>query len=101
MTSTNEMKLLNTRNLKILTGKIRPFTQKSSKFLAGQQNDANFTDEKSSNETMHKILHLGGDDIIVPEMSHDGNRKESLNSRGGKCNLKPNHNPSYSEDFRY
>ena len=95
------MKLLNTRKLKILTGRIRLFTEKPSNFLAGQQNDANFTDKKSSNENDAQDSPFRRVDIIVPEMSHNENRIESLNPRGGKGNLKSNHNPNYSKDFRY
>ena len=42
-----------------------------------------------------------GDDIIVPEISENDARNESLSPRGGKYNLWPNPNPNYSEDFRY
>ena len=42
-----------------------------------------------------------GDDIIVPEISENDARNESLSPRGGKYNLRPNPNPNYSEDFRY
>ena len=42
-----------------------------------------------------------GDDIIVPKMSQDDTRNESLSPRGGKYNLRPNPNPNHSEDFRY
>ena len=42
-----------------------------------------------------------GDDIIVPEISENEARNESLSPRGGKYNLRPNPNPNYSEDFRY
>ena len=41
------------------------------------------------------------DDIIVPEISENDARNESLSPRGGKYNLRPNPNPNYSEDFRY
>ena len=50
---------------------------------------------------MHKPLQKGGDDIIVPEISENDARNESLSPRGGKYNLRPNPNPNYSEDFRY
>ena len=42
-----------------------------------------------------------GDDIIVPEISENDAKNESLSPRGGKYNLRPNPNPNYSEDFRY
>ena len=42
-----------------------------------------------------------GDEIIVPEISENDARNESLSPRGGKYNLRPNPNPNYSEDFRY
>ena len=42
-----------------------------------------------------------GDDIIVPEISENDARNESLSPRGGKYNLRPNPNPNYSKDFRY
>ena len=42
-----------------------------------------------------------GDDIIVPEISENDTRNESLSPRGGKYNLRPNPNPNYSEDYRY
>ena len=42
-----------------------------------------------------------GDDIIVPEISENDTRNESLSPRGGIYNLRPNPNPNYSEDFRY
>ena len=42
-----------------------------------------------------------GDDIIVPEISKNDARNESLSPRGVKYNLRPNPNPNYSEDFRY
>ena len=41
------------------------------------------------------------DDIIVPEISENDARNESLSPRGGKYNLRPNPNPNYSEDYRY
>ena len=42
-----------------------------------------------------------GDDIIVPEISENDTRNESLSPRGGRYNLRPNPNPNYSEDYRY
>ena len=42
-----------------------------------------------------------GDDIIVPEISQNDARNESLSPRGGKYNLRPNPNPNSSEDCRY
>ena len=41
------------------------------------------------------------DDIIVPEISENDAKNESLSPRGGKYNLRPNPNPNYSEDFGY
>ena len=52
-------------------------------------------------KSMHKILQKVGDDIIVPEISENDARNESLSPRGGKYNLRPNPNPNYSEDYRY
>ena len=52
-------------------------------------------------KAMHEILRKGGDDIIVPEISENDARNESLSPRGGKYNLRPNPNPNYSEDYRY
>ena len=56
----------------------------------------NLTNENDAQHSPHK-----GDDIIVPEISANDNRDESLSPRGGKYNLRPNPNPNYSEDFRY
>ena len=41
------------------------------------------------------------DDIIVPGISENDARNESLSPRGGIYNLRPNPNPNYSGDFRY
>ena len=41
------------------------------------------------------------DDLIVPEISQNEDRKENLSPRGGKYNLRPNPNPNYSKNFRY
>ena len=70
------------------------------------------TDERSKNEEILSERNLTnendaqnspkrGDDIIVPEISENDARNESLSPRGGKYNLRPNPNPNYSEDFRY
>ena len=70
--------------------------------------ETNFGDQLATrgNEPIPNSLSNGeqpvtGDDIIVPELSQNDDRKKSLSPRGGKYNLRPNPNPKYSEDFRY
>ena len=58
-------------------------------------------DENLTNEIDAQKSPRRGDDIIVPEISGNDDRNESLSPRGGKYNLRPNPNPNYSKDFRY
>ena len=67
----------------------------------GLKNDKNFPERNSINESDAQKSPKRGDDIIVPEISENDARNESLSPRGGKYNLRPNPNPNYSEDFRY
>ena len=67
----------------------------------GQINDENFSQRNPMNESDAQNSPKRGDDIIVPEISQDGTRNESLSPRGRKYNLRPNPNTNYSEDFRY
>ena len=66
-----------------------------------QKNDEMFSEKNSMNENDVQNSPKRGDDIIVPEISENNARNESLSPRGGKYNLRPNPNPKYSEDFRY
>ena len=65
------------------------------------KDDANFPERNLMNENDAQNSPKRGDDIIVPEISQNDARNESLSPRGGKYNLRPNPNPNYSEDFRY
>ena len=65
------------------------------------ENDENFSERNLSNENDTQNSPNRGDDIIVPEISENDARNESLSPRGGRYNLRPNPNPNYSEDFRY
>ena len=65
------------------------------------ENDENFSERNLTNENDTQNSPNRGDDIIVPEISENDARNESLSPRGGKYNLRPNPNPNYSEDFRY
>ena len=65
------------------------------------ENDENFSERNLTNENDTHNSPNRGDDIIVPEISENDARNESLSPRGGKYNLRPNSNPNYSEDFRY
>ena len=65
------------------------------------KNDENFSERNLTNENDAQHSPHKGDDIIVPEISENDTRNESLSPRGGKYNLRPNPNPNYSEDFRY
>ena len=67
----------------------------------GQKTDEIFSERNSMNENDAQNSPKRGDDIIVPEISENDARNESLSPRGGKYNLRPNPNPNYSEDFRY
>ena len=66
-----------------------------------QENDASFLERNSSHENDAQKSPKRGDDIIVPETSQSDDRNKSLSPRGRKCNLRPNLNPNYSEDFRH
>ena len=92
--------------MKNLTGRIRPFTQKNQeKTLPNTDeslgSDGKFSKRYSTNENDAELSLNRGDDIIVPEISEYDNRNENLSPRGGKYNLRLNPNPNYSEDFRY
>ena len=65
------------------------------------ENDEIFSERNLMNENDAQNSPNKGDDIIVPEISENDARNESLSPRGGKNNLRPNPNPNYSEDFRY
>ena len=65
------------------------------------ENDENFSERNLTNENDTQNSPNRGDDIIVPEISENDARNESLSPRGGRYNLRPNPNPNYSEDFRY
>ena len=67
----------------------------------GLEKDEIFSERNSMNENDAQNSPKRGDDIIVPEISENDARNESLSPRGGKYNLRPNPNPNYSEDFRY
>ena len=67
----------------------------------GLKNDENFSQRNPMKENDAQNSPKKGDDIIVPEISENDTRNESLSPRGGKYNLRPNPNPNYSEDFRY
>ena len=65
------------------------------------KNDEYFPEKNLTNENDAQNSPKRGGDIIVPEISENDARNESLSARGGKYNLRPNPNPNYSEDFRY
>ena len=65
------------------------------------KNDEILPERNLTNENDAQKFPKRGDDIIVPEISENEARNESLSPRGGKYNLRPNPNPNYSEDFRY
>ena len=65
------------------------------------KNDKKLPERNLTNENDARNSPKRGDDIIVPEISENDARNESLSPRGGKYNLRPNPNPNYSEDFRY
>ena len=76
--------------------------EKSSPNTADRpENDGIFSERNSMNDDDVQNSPKRGDDIIVPEISQDDTRNESLSPRGGKNNLRPNPNRNYSEDFRY
>ena len=66
-----------------------------------QKNDENSSQRNPMTKNDAQNSPTRGDDIIVPEISENDARNESLSPRGGKYNLRPNPNPNYSEDFRY
>ena len=68
---------------------------------SGPKNDETFSERNSLNENNVQNSSKRGDDIIVPEISENDARNESLSPRRGKYNLRPNPNPNYSEDFKY
>ena len=66
------------------------------------KNDENFSKRKLTNENDTQNSPNKGDDIILmPEISENDARNESLSPRRGKYNLRPNPNPNYSEGYRY
>ena len=65
------------------------------------ENDEIFSERDLTNESDTQNSPNKGDDIIVPEISENDAKNESLSPRGGKYNLRPNPNPNYSEDFKY
>ena len=65
------------------------------------ENHEILSERNSLNENDAQNSPNRGDDIIVPEISENDARNESLSPRGGKYNLRPNPNPNYSEDYRY
>ena len=65
------------------------------------ENDEMFSERNLMNESDTQNSPNKGDDIIVPEISENDAKNESLSPRGAKYNLRPNPNPNYSEDFRY
>ena len=50
---------------------------------------------------MQSLRKNKGDDFIVPEISQNEDRNESLIPGGGKYIPRTNPNPNCSEDFRY
>ena len=65
------------------------------------KNNKKFPEKSLTNENDVQVSPNRVDDIIVPEISENDARNESLSPRGGKYNLRPNPTPNYSEDFRY
>ena len=66
-----------------------------------QKNDEKSSQRNPMTEKDAQNSPKRGDNIIVPEISENDARNESLSPRGGKYKLRPNPNPNYSEDFRY
>ena len=58
------------------------------------ENDGKFSERKAMNENDAQNSPNRDDDIIVPEISENDARNESLSPRGGKNNLRPNPNPN-------
>ena len=73
----------------------------SPKTEKGLKNDKKYPERNLTKENDAQKSPKRGDDIIVPEISENDAKNESLSTRGGKYNLRPNPNPNYSEDFRY
>ena len=77
----------------------------SEKFLPNRdeklKNDENVQERNPINENDAQNSPNRRDDIIVPKISENDARNESLSPRGGKYILRPNPNPNYSEDVRY
>ena len=67
----------------------------------GPKTDEIFSERNPMNENDFQNSPKRRDDIIVPEISENDARNESLSPRRGKYNLRPNPYPNYSEDFRY
>ena len=65
------------------------------------ENHEILSERNSLNENDAQNSPNRGDDNIVPEISENDARNESLSPRGGKYNLRPNPKPNYSEDYRY
>ena len=42
-----------------------------------------------------------GADITVPGISGKETPEENSSPRGGRCNLRPNPNPNFTEEYRY
>ena len=79
-----------------------PNTQEKSPGTTNTPENHEILSERNSlNEKDARNSPNRGDDIIVPEISENDARNESLSPRGGKYNLRPNPNPNYSEDYRY
>ena len=66
-----------------------------------QEDEANFSERNSTNETDAQKSPKRGDDIIVPEISQNYEGIDNLSPSGGRYNFGPNPNPNYSEDLRY
>ena len=58
------------------------------------ENDENFSERNLMNEKDTQNSPNRGDDIIVPEISENDARNESLTPRGGRYNLRHNPNPN-------
>ena len=99
MTSAKEMKTLKLKRIKTLIGRVRPFTPKVKKNLCRIRPRAKKTMQILQKETLQlkrcTKLSKKEDDIIVPEISQNEDRNESLSPRVGKYNLMPNPNPNY------
>ena len=77
--------------------------EKSLPDLSGrQENEANFSKTKEilPKKTMHKSLRKEGMILSCPKYRRVM-METNMNPRGERYNLRPNHVPNYSEDFRY